>query len=94
MGLNQKIEPINEFVDNIINQKWQDTDTPNTESKKSLEKQLSNITKQIEEATDTVKLGKQIDLIKKLRKDAESSLKSGNEEDSKKLLAEALKILG
>ena len=36
----------------------------------------------------------QIDLIKKLRKDAESSLKSGNEEDSKKILDEALKILG
>ena len=63
--INLKIQPINEFLDNIINQKWQDTDTPITESKKSLEKQLSNITKKIEEATDTVKLGKQIDLIKK-----------------------------
>ena len=60
-----EIEPINEFLDNIINQRWKDTDTPATESKKSLQKQLENIRNKIEEATGTVKLGKQIVLIKK-----------------------------
>ena len=60
-----EIEPINEFLDNIINQRWKDTDTPATESKKSLQKQLENIKNKIEEATGTVKLGKQIVLIKK-----------------------------
>ena len=61
----REIEPINEFLDNIINQRWKDTDTPATESKKSLQKQLENIRNKIEEATGTVKLGKQIVLIKK-----------------------------
>ena len=46
-------------------QKWEDTDTPETESKKSLEKQLKNIKTEIEEATDTVDLGRKIELIKK-----------------------------
>ena len=63
--INLELEPINEFLENTINQKWHDTDTPDTESKKSLEKQLTNIKKEIEEATDTVELGKKIEKIKK-----------------------------
>ena len=63
--INLELEPINEFLENTINQKWIDTDTPDTESKKSLEKQLVNIKKEIEEATDTVELGKKIEVLKK-----------------------------
>ncbi len=63
--LKHELEPINEFLEDTLNQKWQDTDTPNTESKKSLEKQLTNIKKEIEEATDTVDLGRKVELIKK-----------------------------
>ena len=63
--INNELEPINEFLEETIMQKWEDTDTPETESKKSLEKQLKNIKTEIEEATDTVDLGRKIELIKK-----------------------------
>lgn len=63
--IENEIKPLNKFLDETINQKWSDTDNPATESKKSLEKQLSNVRDEIEEATGTVKLGKQIKLIKK-----------------------------
>jgi DNA sulfur modification protein DndD len=63
--IEHEIAPINQFLDEIINEKWKETDTPDTESKKSLSKQLENINFRIENATDTVDLGKKIKLIKK-----------------------------
>lgn len=84
--LEAEIEPINKFLDDTILKKWEDTDTPNTESKKSLETQFKNISKKYEEALGTVTLARKIDLIKKYL----SQVKSKSLEEISKSIIEKI----
>jgi len=92
--IEHEINPINEFLNETINKRWSETDTPDTESKKSLIQQLEYINSQIENATNTVDLGKKIKFIKKFLEEVkEESLEEISNSIVEKINLEVPRVL-